>query len=119
MTATAWTAQIEDRLRQLHAEGLTFKQIAQQLNAEFDTSLTRNACVGRGYRLRLPSRATFRPGQPQRPLTIYQLTSAVCHWPVAGERPPYSYCGAPAYQETPFCRKHCAQAYVAPHKHWS
>jgi len=115
MTGTAWTPRMEDRLRELQAEGLTFRQIAIQLNAEFNTTLTRNACVGRSYRLKLPPRVACRPGQPrqprQAPLTIYQLTAKVCHWPVAGERPPYAYCGAPVQGEGPFCRAHAELAY--------
>ena len=51
-----WTVGMLTRLRELHAAGMTFGQIARALNAEFGTAVTRNACVGKGRRLQLPAR---------------------------------------------------------------
>ena len=51
-----WTAPMLARLHEHHAAGLSFGQIADALNDEFGTTVTRNACVGKGRRLRLPPR---------------------------------------------------------------
>ena len=51
-----WTVGMLTRMRELHAAGMTFGQIARALNAEFGTAVTRNACVGKGRRLQLPAR---------------------------------------------------------------
>ena len=51
-----WTLAMLVRLREHHAANLTFGQIANKLNAEFGTVITRNACIGKGRRLGLPQR---------------------------------------------------------------
>jgi hypothetical protein len=51
-----WTPAMMVRLHELHAEELSFGQIANRLNVEFGTSVTRNACVGKGRRAQLPPR---------------------------------------------------------------
>ena len=51
-----WTVGMLTRLRELHAAGMTFGQIANALNAEFGSAVTRNSCVGKGRRLKLPAR---------------------------------------------------------------
>lgn len=50
-------------------------------------------------------------------LEIYQLTDATCRWP-HGASPPYTYCGKPTHQDTPFCRHHHERVYMAPAKRW-
>jgi GcrA cell cycle regulator len=54
---TTWTPEIDDRMRELHALKLSFTEISARLNADFGLSTTRNACIGRGRRLKLPLRA--------------------------------------------------------------
>jgi hypothetical protein len=47
-----WTAETETRLKELHAKGLSFRQIACMVGT------TRNACIGKARRLGLPPRLT-------------------------------------------------------------
>lgn len=71
MEKTVWTPQLDTRLRELHGQGLVFKQIAAILNADFGLSLTRNACIGRGRRINLVMRASppprIKPRKPRQP----------------------------------------------------
>lgn len=57
MTSHQWTDSIVQRLRDLHATNLSFSEIAVELNEEFATSITRNACIGKSKRIGLPERA--------------------------------------------------------------
>lgn len=51
-----WTDPQVERLRALHAEGLSFSQIAVEINHEFKTRYTRNAMIGKALRIGLPTR---------------------------------------------------------------
>jgi len=147
MTAHVWTPEMDQRLRELHAEGLKFRLIAAGINAEFETTLTRNSCIGRSHRLKLPIRTEPEPvskkskrkrGQdkariapipppvqlhrappliPGR-LTMLQLTRFTCRWP-SGDRPPYTYCGDKIEGDGPFCHEHAKLAYNKPWRAWS
>lgn len=57
MTSPPWPKEWEEMLRQLHADGLTFSQIANCINRKHGASLTRNSCIGKSHRLVLPRRA--------------------------------------------------------------
>ena len=134
-----WMSPMIARLRELHGNGMPFRQIADTLNAEFNTALTRNAVIGKGRRLQLKLRATpwstkrkEKPARPKRErrvtlrtvapplvppepvtpgtLTMEQLTEHTCRWP-EGLNPPYTYCGEPTLHGTSFCRAHCIRAY--------
>jgi hypothetical protein len=50
---SVWTDARVERLRQLHADGFSMSQIAALLNRETQSSITRNAVVGKGHRLGL------------------------------------------------------------------
>ena len=140
MTAHVWTSELDQRLRELHAEGLKFKLIAAGLNAEYGTTFTRNSCIGRAHRLELPTRAEptgpVKKPKPKRNrgqdkarvapipppvhipapslvpgrLTMLQLTRFTCRWP-SGDRAPYTYCGDRVEGDGPFCREHAKLAY--------
>jgi hypothetical protein len=147
MTSRVWTPEMDARLRELHAEGLKFRLIAAGINAEFETTLTRNSCIGRAHRLNLPVRAKptepvkkskrergqykarlapipppvqLRQSPPLIPgrLTMLQLTRFTCRWP-SGDRPPYTYCGDKIAGGGPFCREHAELAYNKSWKAWS
>ena len=45
---------LDARLKELHLRGDSFKLIADALSIEFATAITRNACIGRAQRLKLP-----------------------------------------------------------------
>jgi GcrA cell cycle regulator len=131
-----------ERLRELHAEGLSFRRIAAGINAEFSTVFTRNACVGKSRRLGLTPRPSpllpkkdperrkvmmKKPVSPAPPLApetppigallITDLHDGCCHWPF-GEHPAISYCGKPVAYRL-YCQEHCERSYVTPLKRWA
>ncbi|MGJ4931744.1 GcrA family cell cycle regulator [Bradyrhizobium sp. HKCCYLS2038] len=53
MQSTDWPERHSLMLRELHAKGLSYAEIARALNTEFGTAYTRNATLGRGKRLGL------------------------------------------------------------------
>src|SRR5215472_1742223 len=61
MQSSNWAPEHCQALREYRARGLSYGQIAQALNAKFGTTYTRNAALGRGVRMGLPSY-----GQPVR-----------------------------------------------------
>lgn len=65
MTAHEWTAAMIGFFTDLYNsdERLSFTDIAKAMNAEFGTTLTRNACIGKSHRLYLPIRG---PHERQR-----------------------------------------------------
>ena len=112
---------IDARLRELHRQGLFFSEIAQGLNAEYGTELTRYACIGRAHRLDLPNRPNIlverKPKPPpivHDPIPIQQLDRSNCHYPLGEmlDRPPYLYCGMPALEGFSWCAKHYRKVYV-------
>jgi hypothetical protein len=134
-----WLSEHDDALMTLlgREENLTFSEIHKRMVEQFALPFTRNGCIGRAHRLRLPPRPTPRkkaiampvrvdapilPKEARRPpngrdLTIYQLGYDDCRYP-AGERPPYSYCGEMTADGRSYCPKHCAIVYHAPNKRW-
>jgi GcrA cell cycle regulator len=61
MQSSNWAPEHCQALREYRARGMSYGQIAQALNAKFGTTYTRNAALGRGVRMGLPS-----SGQPVR-----------------------------------------------------
>lgn len=63
MQATDWAPEHSQALRDLHAKGLSYAKIAQELNERFGTRYTRNAALSRGKRIGLltPKIAQERP----------------------------------------------------------
>jgi len=61
---TLWTDEQNQRLRRLHHEGATFRQMSKELGK------SRNACIGRAHRMGLPPRArdlNIRKALPKPP----------------------------------------------------
>jgi GcrA cell cycle regulator len=50
-----WTSEHCQALRDYRARGLSYGEIARRLNTEYGTTYTRNAALGRGVRMGLPS----------------------------------------------------------------
>ena len=146
MKKIVWTPQIDDALETLLGleENLTYLQVAAKMNELFGGGFTRNCCIGRAGRLRLPPRAIRpRPINPRKPkakvitmpvrvdapilpkeavrkgnsryLTIYQLDYGVCKYP-SGDSPPYTYCGHATHGGASFCPDHYAVCYQKPRK---
>jgi hypothetical protein len=134
-----WTAEMLLRFTQLHRQQppLSFARIAAQMSAEFNITLTRNACIGKASRLGLPMRGQtdrprrnrekikmikirvdapiaplIAPRQPEIGLDIYQTRKGDCKWPLGEieDRPPYRYCGAPSLLGRPYCKAHTKKA---------
>ncbi|HLX16598.1 MAG TPA: GcrA family cell cycle regulator [Bradyrhizobium sp.] len=60
-----WAEEHSRALREYLAKGLTFSQIADALNARFNTDYSRNAAIGRARRMGLSGPA--KPDRPARP----------------------------------------------------
>ncbi len=58
-----WAEEHSQALREYLAKGLTFSEVANALNARFNTDYSRNAAIGRARRLGLSG-----PSKPERPV---------------------------------------------------
>jgi GcrA cell cycle regulator len=63
-----WTPEHCQALREYRARGLSYGEIARRLNSKFGTTFTRNAALGRGMRMGLPS--PERPGKRAKRLPV-------------------------------------------------
>ncbi len=61
MQSTDWPDQHSKMLRELHAKGRSYAEIARALNRQFGTAYTRNATLGRGKRMGLVTPAAPKP----------------------------------------------------------
>jgi len=136
--------------RALHRGGGSFVEIAAQMSAIFQLEISRNACIGKARRLELPMRKDAgsrkplpepakpvviprpvqvaapipppepAPVEPEEGLSIYQLTSTTCRWPLGkvDDRPPFRFCGEAAPIEEPYCAKHHAIGSNKPRQTW-
>jgi GcrA cell cycle regulator len=68
MQSTDWPQEHSRALRELHARGMSYGEIAAEMNARFGTSYTRNAVLGRGKRMGFVSSEAARDRQPPRRL---------------------------------------------------
>lgn len=59
MQSTEWPLKHSERLRELHAKGMSFSKIADAINEKFKTAYSRNATLGRARRMGLAA-----PGGP-------------------------------------------------------
>jgi GcrA cell cycle regulator len=100
-----WTEERASQLKELWAQGLSARQIADQLGG-----VTRNAVIGKAHRLGLsqPSPAKIKA----KPTAIPTVADRGCRWPIGhpGETA-FRFCGAPAETGKPYCTEHCAVAY--------
>jgi GcrA cell cycle regulator len=118
MTILSWSPEAVDRLKQHRQNGLSAAQCARALNEEFGTHFSRNAIIGKVYRLGLAKRkrndaqprdVRLRPRQPKRrslnltrfasvaaqeneppahAVTIFELRPHHCRWPFGDPRLP-------------------------------
>jgi GcrA cell cycle regulator len=66
MQSTDWPPEHTLALRELHAKGMSYGEIAKEMNTRFGTSYTRNAVLGRGKRIGLVTPETMKARQPAR-----------------------------------------------------
>jgi len=138
-----WTDDLLKRLAELHADDdLPFREIAAQLSAEFDVTLTKNACIGKARRMDLKARPRVNPPKPQRKrrapkptLPAEPVPVVLPRWEVAlppapggkltiyqlerhtchypfGDKPPYSFCGERTAKGSAWCREHFHTVYA-------
>ena len=60
----SWPPEHSHALREYHAKGMSYSQIAKALNARFVTAYTRNATLGRAKRMGLVDTDQKRAQQP-------------------------------------------------------
>jgi hypothetical protein len=129
-----WTREMINFLTNTVEESdeISYTNIAKTMSERFHAEFTKNSLIGKARRLGLPMRTpavTRKPRQrvhvaapippkilpPKkgRPVTIYQLRSDTCRWPLdqASDHPPYMYCGAPTKDTCVWCVKHHQIAY--------
>lgn len=137
MKKSAWDYHPEliDELKTLHAEGLSFAQMARRLGH----GLTRNAVLGKATRLNLPQRAPHRhdigygtkkvSAEPalavvtshgDEPIPLLEpdvfAPNGQCKWPHGDTgQPGWRMCGHLASKPgSPWCAYHYAKAYDRP-----
>ena len=140
------TPGIIDRLTEIHAEELPYRDVARILSREYNVRITRNAIIGKSYRLNLPHRYKRRivirkPRKPRkrvrvksgavvvaRPVTephngvpLLELRDGICRFPLGPveQRPPYLYCGDATELGYSYCGEHYARAYIVPRERWA
>ncbi|MBR0694789.1 GcrA family cell cycle regulator [Bradyrhizobium lablabi] len=64
METTDWLPEHSAALRDLRARGMSYSAIADEINAKFNTSYTRNAALGRAQRMGLGSLGRPEPSLP-------------------------------------------------------
>jgi GcrA cell cycle regulator len=64
MQSTVWTPEHSSALREHLAKGMSYSEVAEAINAKFNTNYTRHAAIGRARRLGLLAAA--RPGDSPR-----------------------------------------------------
>jgi GcrA cell cycle regulator len=67
MQSTDWPDQHSKMLRELHAKGQSYAEIARALNTQFGTAYTRNAALSRGKRMGLVAPAAPKPARWPEP----------------------------------------------------
>ena len=84
MGPTNWSREHCDALRELHAKGLSFAEIAERINGRFKTDYTRSAAIGRARRMRLvdPERPKLPPkAAPRRVQETQERRVPSSPWP--------------------------------------
>ena len=137
----SWTAEREEKLRQLWGKGHSASQIASMLG---DT--TRNAVIGKAHRLNLEARSVSKKSatntskqknnlpevkmqklgrkarfkallldknfEPENPKKFEELTDETCRWPIGH---PYEekfyFCGRKPMEKFPYCKLHVLYAF--------
>lgn len=137
-----WKPEHDEALELLLGDenNLSFKFIAERLTKQFGLPFSKNGCIGRSHRLKLPPRppravvgrwrqrksskvvqfpnridAPILPKEARKHgdgyLTILQLGYGDCKYPF-GDRPPYLYCGRPTRDGASFCSECRKTCYV-------
>lgn len=112
--AEGWTKDEAAKARQLWDSGKTASEIAIALG----TGKTRNAVIGKLYRMKLtggnasPERKQRKKLKQLRPFGSELIRSFDCCQWIDGEGRSRLFCEAPAVKSKPYCEYHCSRAYV-------
>ena len=105
-----WSDDNIAELRRLWEEGLPTAEIGRRLG------ITKNAVIGKAWRLDLPPRRVADSPNPVPSLAeILPAATDRCHWPLG--RPgtvSFRFCCQPVRTGKPYCAAHCRIAYVRP-----
>jgi hypothetical protein len=116
---------------------LSYMEVAKIMSARFGLEFTKNGCIGKARRLKMPVKTkvkgprvkktpTPKVADPITPilkrrelgmkLTIEELREGDCKFPMAkaSDRPPYFYCGQPAPIGSSWCKHHRAVVFGRP-----
>ena len=109
-----WPLEMELLLAEVWATGEPFSYIRDRLRWAWHRDLTRNACIGKAYRMglsRIPTPPPYAPADIDAILPKH----GHCSWPEGHPGDPgYHCCGARALTGKPYCAAHAAKAYVKP-----
>ena len=103
-----WTPERTGALIAFWNDGLTASEIGDRLG------VTKNAVVGKAFRLDLARRRTSAPpnSDDKNVIPLAGLTSGMCRWPLGETNGAgYHFCGESAEQGKPYCPTHCDLAY--------
>jgi GcrA cell cycle regulator len=108
--AHEWTPERVAALITLWQDGSCASDIGRRLG------VTKNAVIGKAFRLQLPKRRVGTSGQQpddEPVLRLDRLDSGMCSWPVgATDDDSFYFCGAATVSGKPYCAAHCREAYV-------
>jgi len=100
----SWTEERVETLKKLWSDGLSARQIADELG-----DVTRNAVIGKAHRLGLSTR--IMPVKPSFSI-LNPVTDRLCQWPIGNpDEVGFHFCGKPASPGRPYCEGHCSLAY--------
>src|SRR5262245_14827562 len=107
-TSSSWNDDDIARLRTLWNEGLTTSEIGRRLG------MTKNAVIGKAWRLELPPRRAPIATNPVAPLAeIMRRRADQCFWPLGHPGTAnFRLCSQPVIPGKPYCETHCRRAYV-------
>ena len=104
-----WTPERAAALITWWNEGICASEIGRRL------SITKNAVIGKAFRLQLPKRWPSSPTQSddQSIIRLERLGGGMCSWPLgATDETGFHFCGSAAVPGKPYCPTHCKLAYL-------
>jgi GcrA cell cycle regulator len=140
MRGFTWNEKATERLKALWPDkNLRATDIAKILTEEYGHRLTRNAVIGRAFRIGLPDKPAngfnrspipresrpvrlANPLPPEPEIEIIgiepvELVRGQCAWPVGDPKEPgFKYCGRPVLGSGPYCACHQEKAWLRGHK---
>ena len=137
----SWTAEKEEKLKELWSKGHSGSQIANMLG-----NTTRNAVIGKAHRLNLPARSVSKRSvqktnteknnstevknqklsrkarftallldknfEPENPTKLENLTGELCKWPLGEKMETASFfCGRKSLEKFSYCKLHVLYAF--------